>query len=72
MHLPTQCWSYSPNDRPSFSYLVNIFKEYLNIVESESEQGTKDTSKDGSRLNQTWSDSTLIEYSDILLHDLQN
>ena len=30
----TQCWSYSPNDRPSFSYLVNIFKEYLNIVES--------------------------------------
>ena len=42
------------------------------IVESESEQGTKDTSKDGSRLNQTWSDSTLIEYSDVLLHDLQN
>ena len=68
----TQCWSYFPNDRPSFSYLVNIFKEHLNIVESDSEQASKDTSRGGSKLNPTWSDSTLIEYSDVLLHDLKN
>ena len=62
----SQCWSFSPNDRPSFSYLVYVFKGYLNIVESDSEQGTKDTSRGGSSLDPTRSDSTLIEYSDVL------
>ena len=36
----SQCWSYSPNDRPSFCYLLHIFEGYLNILEVDSDQGS--------------------------------
>lgn len=36
----SQCWSYFPQDRPSFGDLLHIIKSYLNPCESDSCSGS--------------------------------